>query len=182
MKLIVAVCVVALATVHVDATVLIPAGLPELVSEAHTIVEGSVVSADPRTESGSRRVETLVTVAAVDYLKGNLGRRVTFRVPGGQIGFRRTVMIGAPVFRPGDRVLLFLAGAAPSLPWIVGLNQGVYRVKTAPRLTTGKWSEELQVTEDQPTHVRSNATASSVSLSLFKARVRTLVRAGEGAR
>ena len=169
---------VAAAPLH--ATVLISADLPELVSEAETIVQGRVVSAEPRAVPGSRRIETLVTLAADEYLKGDLGPRVVLRVPGGQVGTRRTVMVGAPTFRPGDRVVLFLGNAAPSLPWIVGLNQGVYRVKAAPRSSGGKWSDEPQVVEDQPTHVRSGTSGASVPLNAFKTRVRALVRAGEG--
>jgi hypothetical protein len=95
------------------------------------------------------------------------------------VGFRRTVMVGAPVFTRGDRVVLFLGGGGPSLPWIVGLNQGVYRVKAAPRVAPRKWSDELHIAEDQPMHGRSSASGSSLPLNAFKARVRALVRAGE---
>jgi hypothetical protein len=167
------------ATARLDATVLISADLPELVSEAQTIVEGHVVSTEGRQVPGARSIETFVTIAAEDYLKGNLGARVVLRVPGGQVGFRRTVMMGAPVFNRGDRVVLFLGGAGPSVPWILGLNQGVYRVKTAPRVAHGKWVDDLQVVEDSTTHARSSASGSSLPLNAFKARVRALVRAGE---
>ena len=180
MKQIIVAVVAMLTASQLHATVLISAELPELVSEAQTIVQGQVVSTEPRTVPDSRSIETVVTLAAEDYLKGNLGSRVVLRVPGGQMGFRRTVMIGAPVLKTGDRVVLFLGTAGSSLPWIVGLNQGVYRVKAPPRAIVGKWSDELQVTEDQPTHVRSSTSGSSVPLSAFKARVRALVRGGEG--
>jgi hypothetical protein len=170
----------AFATLRIDATVLISAGLPELVEEARTIVEGHVVFTEAREVPGSRSIETLVTVVAQDYLKGDLGPRVVFRVPGGQHGSRRTVMVGAPVFKRGDHVVLFLGGAGPSLPWILGLNQGVYRVRSVPPVGPGKWAHELQVSEDQPPHARSSASGSSLPLSALKARVRALLRAGGG--
>jgi hypothetical protein len=179
-RIIPAMLAVIVAAAPLQATILIPAELPELVSEAETIVEGRVVSTESRAVPGSRRVETLVTLAADEYLKGNLGPRVVLRVPGGQIGFRRTVIVGAPIFRAGDRVVLFLRNAGPSLPWILGLNQGVYRVKAAPRLAVGKRADEQEVVEDQPRHVVSGASRSSVPVNAFKTRVRALVRAGEG--
>lgn len=39
-------------------------------------------------------------------------------------------MPGAPVFRDGDEVVVFLRGRAPALPEPVGLSLGVYRVST----------------------------------------------------
>jgi hypothetical protein len=39
-------------------------------------------------------------------------------------------MVGAPVFSPGDEVVVFLKAQPPSLPHIIGLNQGVFRVVT----------------------------------------------------
>ena len=37
-------------------------------------------------------------------------------------------MVGAPVFREGDDVVLFLGARGPSLPFLLGLGQGVFRV------------------------------------------------------
>jgi hypothetical protein len=174
--------------VRLEGTVLIPAELHELVAEARTIVHGRVVATEPRPAEGERGIETLVTIAAADYLKGSLGARVTVRVPGGQIGDRRHVVIGAPVLRPGDDVVLFLGGSGPSVPWIVGLNQGAFRVRS----TSGpvqrqerqeRFGGELRVVEPFTTVVRgmSSGGGGGVPLETFKARVRRLAREG-GAR
>jgi hypothetical protein len=178
----VALVVGVLVTSRLDATVLVSADLPELVADARAIVHGRVVATQPRMAEGSRTIETVVTLAADEYLKGDLGARVSLRVPGGQLGFRRSVVIGAPVFAPGDQVVLFLGGSGPSLPWILGLNQGVYRVRADGRsLRKGRLLDELRVVEDATGYVRSGAPRQALPLSVFKARVRALVRDG-GAR
>jgi hypothetical protein len=71
-----------------------------------------------------------VTVEAGDYLKGDLGPRVTFKVPGGQLGRYRTIFVGAPTFQSGDELVLFLKSNGASYPFITGLSQGLFRVVT----------------------------------------------------
>ena len=114
-----------------DASVYVSAGLPALAAEARAIVYGRVAATESRwADAGDRRqIETVVTIDALEYAKGNLGATVSFRVPGGQIGPYRTLMVGAPVFRAGEEVVVFLAGDAPALPRPLSLAQGVYRVR-----------------------------------------------------
>jgi hypothetical protein len=114
-----------------DASVYVSAGLPTLAAEARAIVYGRVAAIESRwTDAETRRqIETVVTLEALEYAKGNLGATVSFRVPGGQIGPYRTLMIGAPAFRAGEEVVVFLAGGAPALPRPLSLAQGVYRVR-----------------------------------------------------
>jgi hypothetical protein len=130
-RFLVAAALVALsAAVH--ATVIVPIEFRELVNTAPVIVFGKVVEVRSDWVDGRRSVETFVTVEAGEYLKGNLGEKVTLRVPGGQIGRYRTVFVGAPEFREGDEVVLFLKHAGPAYPYIVGLSQGAFRVMTEP--------------------------------------------------
>src|SRR5687767_15921943 len=101
-------------SVALHATVIVPIEFRELVATAPGIVHGEVVDVRSRWVDGRRSLETFVTIAAAEYLKGNLGEHVTFRVPGGQLGRYRTVFVGVPEFRPGDEVVLFLKRAGPS--------------------------------------------------------------------
>lgn len=118
------------------ATVILPIEFRELVTTAPVIVHGQVVDVRAGWTEGRRSVETLVTIAASEYLKGDLGERMTFRVPGGQLGRYRTIFVGAPEFREGDEVVLFLKYQAPSYPYIIGLSQGAFRV--VPEARTGR--------------------------------------------
>jgi hypothetical protein len=125
---------------RVSGTVLVPIEFRELVSAAPVIVHGRVVDVRSAFVDGRRSVETFVTVEALDYMKGDLGTHVTFRVPGGQIGRYRTIFVGAPEFQPGNEVVLFLKAERASLPHIIGLSQGAFRVvadaRTGRRVVT----------------------------------------------
>ena len=108
------------------ATTLISMDLPELVLEARTIAYGRVI--DTRAAVVEGRTETVITLDVSTYLKGEGGRVLLFRVPGGEIGRYRTVVVGAPVLREGDELVAFLHGTGPQLPTVVGFSQGVLRV------------------------------------------------------
>jgi hypothetical protein len=112
------------------ATVLIPADLSELTTDATAIVHGRVVDVRAEWLEGRRAIDTYVTVAVATYLKGDLGASVTLRVPGGRMGAYRSFIVGAPIFTVGDEVVLFLGSQGPSVPHVLGLSQGVYRVRT----------------------------------------------------
>ncbi|MBI2827814.1 MAG: hypothetical protein HYX77_00905 [Acidobacteria bacterium] len=111
-----------------SATVVLPADFTTVVTEAGIIVHGRVV--DVRSDAtGPRRViESFVTVVVLESLKGAPGTSVTFRVPNGQVGRYRRILVGAPEFAEGDEVVVFLTGRPPAMPTVFGLSQGVYRV------------------------------------------------------
>jgi hypothetical protein len=111
-----------------QATVLVPLELGQLSRDAGAIVRGRVVNVEARWTDDRRGVETLVTLEVERYLKGELGETVTFRVPGGRIGRFRSIVVGAPEFDRDQRVIVFLGHRGPSVPHVVGFNQGVYRM------------------------------------------------------
>ena len=113
----------------------------------------------------------VVTVTAGTYLKGGPGETVTFRVPGGQIGRYRNVMIGAPQFQPGDEAVFFLSASGPSIAHIFGLSQGLFRVsvdaRTGRRLVV---PPVLMSNSDQAqTVVRGDPARRQLSLDEFAA-------------
>jgi hypothetical protein len=111
-----------------EATFLLPADFTTVVSEARTIVHGRVVDVRSVMPAGRRTIESLITVAVMETLKGAPTRSLTFRIPTGQVGRYRRVMVGVPEFEPGDEVIVFLHQRPPMLPTLFGLSQGVYRV------------------------------------------------------
>ena len=130
----------------VSATVIVPADFSEMVAESEIVVHGRVVEVRSQMVGSFRTIESVVTVDVQQVIKGEPGSTVSMRVPGGQVGRYRRVMVGAPVFRPGEEVVLFLSGRAPAMPLPFGLNQGVYRVSrgadgrglVAPPLAEGR--------------------------------------------
>jgi hypothetical protein len=158
-----------------EATVILPASLEELVTGARAIVHGRVVVTEPRWADGHRQIETLVTVRADDYLKGNLGAEVTFKVPGGQMGPYRRVVVGAPTFREGDEVVVFLNAQGPAVPWISGLNQGVFRVAQNAGVKVVIPGVSLSAGENAP-GVPRQALRERLALGVFNEQVRALAR------
>ena len=114
------------------ATVFVPREFSELVRASRAIAYGQVVGIRARQTSDRVRVETLVTLRVATYLKGDLGQEVTFVVPGGTFGRYRTIIVGAPEFRQGEEVVLFLNARGPSMPYVLRLAQGVFRVVRQP--------------------------------------------------
>ena len=124
----VALCALCLADT-LQATTVIPASLEEIVEGSQLIVHGRVIDVQARTTADRRSIFSLVTVAVDEAVKGSPGRAVTFRVPGGQIGRYRRVIVGAPEFATGDEVVVFLRGGGAAVPTLFGLGQGVYKVE-----------------------------------------------------
>jgi hypothetical protein len=92
-----------------------PADLGELSRDAWAIARGRVVAVDAQWTDGRRTIETIVTLEPDAYLKGQPGSTVQFRVPGGSLGRFRNIVVGAPRFAVGQRVIVFL-GARGTVP------------------------------------------------------------------
>ena len=154
--------------------VLKPADLGSLVTSARVIVYGRVTST--RAQSSDRtRIETVVTVDAADYFKGDLGREVTFVVPGGTLGRYRTVVSGAPQLAVGDDVVLFLGTRGPALPYLVRLSEGVFRVQRDPRSGQRILSRHPMVAQSTAwQRVARGAPGQPLSVNTFGAMVREL--------
>jgi hypothetical protein len=167
----------------VSATVLLPADFREIVSGSQIIVHGRV--SDVRTEwtAGRRRIESIITVEATSVLRGAPAERIVFRVPGGQIGRYKSVMVGAPEFQRGEEVVLFLRAQGPSIPQVFGLNQGVFRVSVDSRTGRRTVAAPLLASEGQaPQRVARGAPERRPQpLSEFTATVRSVLEKG-GAR
>jgi hypothetical protein len=181
MRRLVAIGVLVSLSVALHATVVVPIEFRELVAAAPVIVHGQVVDVRAGWIEGRRAIETSVTVAAADYLKGNLGGSLTFRVPGGQIGRYRTVFVGAPEFKNGDEVVLFLKRAGAASLYIVGLNQGAFRVLADAR--TGRHMVTTPIVmgkggEGAEPVVRGDVTRRPLAIDAFRDAVRQVMAKG----
>jgi len=161
------------------ATVLLPIELRELVSTSSAIVHGRVVDARAAWVDGRRAIETFLTIDVTEYMKGSLGSTVTVRVPGGQIGRYRTIVVGAPAFGEGDEVVLFLRSYGGNLT-IVGISQGAFRVvadASGRRLVTTPVVMGQSADANQAV-VRGDATRRPLVIDAFRDMVRRLVTGG----
>jgi len=110
------------------ATVIVPADLGELSRDAIAIARGRVAAINAQWTDDRGTIETIVTLEVESYLKGAFGPVLRFRVPGGELGRFRSIVVGAPEFVVDQRVVVFLGARGPTIPFIVGFNQGVFRV------------------------------------------------------
>ncbi len=111
------------------ATVWLPSDLASTAARADQIVHGRVSEVRVVMPGGRHTIESLVTMAVAETVKGSPSRQVVFRVPAGQVGRYRRVVVGAPELTAGDELIVFLRGVGPMLPSLVGLGRGVYRVR-----------------------------------------------------
>jgi hypothetical protein len=167
----------ALVAVPVRATVLLPADLSELARQATTIARGRVVAVEARWLDGRGRIETIVTLEAERYLKGGEGSALQFRVPGGRLGRYRNVVVGAPEFAVGQRVIVFLGASGAALPYTLGLGQGVFRVAAGQTDWLVTSPAVLPRTGAPLRIVRGDATRRPLPLVDFEERVRELAGA-----
>lgn len=180
-RLIAVACAVVAIASGASATVLLPGDLAELSKSAGAIVRGRIVSTRAEWTDGRRRIETIVTLAVDETYKGDLSGQVSFAVPGGVMGRYRSVTIGAPRFSSGDEVVLFLGVRPPSMPYVLGLGQGVFRIQrdartggttvTPPALLADS-TETVAVTRGDPSRKPSSLADFSVTLRAAVAGVR----------
>ena len=162
---------VLLVSPFLQATTVAPADFADMVTGSQVIVHGSVIDVRARAAGGRGTIETVVTVAVATPLKGDTASAVMFRVPGGQVGRYRRVMVGAPTFTPGEEVVLFLSGHAPAMPMPFGLHQGVYRVTRS----AGTAMVTPLVPDGAGRVVRGDPARRPLALDVFARNVRSIV-------
>src|SRR5688500_18308089 len=159
-----------------DASVVIPATLDELASEAAFIVHARVARVDARQAPGTLRVERVVTLAVVRALKGSPGETLALVLPGGAYGRYRTVVPGVPEVPQGEQPALFLRPAPAGATHLVGFSQGVMRVRIDP--STGQRMVAASVMSEVAGPVVRGATDRGPQpLATFEARIARLVLA-----
>ncbi len=169
-----------LAVMPARATVLVPADLGELARDARAIARGRVIALDAQWTVDRRMIETIVSLEVDAYLKGSLGSVMQFRVPGGVLGRFRSILVGAPQFAIDQRVVVFLGARGPSVPYVIGLNQGVFRLVEAGDRSGWLVTPPAMAPPAAPGGVvRGAPTRRPVPLAEFEAQVRALL---EGAK
>jgi hypothetical protein len=133
MRSVVAVAFALLVVLPLQAHVTVPTEFREVVADASLIVRGRVTDVRSVALPGGG-VDSVATVAVENTLKGlALDGFVYVRVPGGDLGRYKFVMVGAPTFKAGQRAVFFLKpGTTDSAYRPIGLTLGVFRVQAEP--------------------------------------------------
>ena len=105
-----------------------PLSFADLVNTSATVAYVRVTDVRGQWAADRQSIESVVTAAVLDAFKGAPGAVLTFTTPGGRVGTYLNLLPGAPVFAPGDLVVVFLTSRGARLPITTGFTQGVYRV------------------------------------------------------
>jgi hypothetical protein len=174
--------------------------LEEITGAAEVIVLGTVESAESAWSADGRIIVTRTTVSVESSLKGGPRDKVIVETPGGRVGDQTMIASGAPVFRPGERVVLFLEPAGErrpgagngsgtrqepgeaSLHAVVGWNLGRMSVRRDPRtgrdLVEDRTSGSLYLDRQGRPVGQERAGKGPVELRQLLREVETLVTAG----
>jgi hypothetical protein len=154
-----------------------PMTFEELVGEATAVVYARVADVRGQWTNDRRSIDSVVTLEALRYLKGDLGAGVLVRLPGGEAGGVINVLPGAPVLRQGELVVLFLKARGPAISTPLGLGQGIFRVIRDPGSGTMLVSPPPLKGSAAGRVIRGAADRRLLALDAFEASVRSL-RAG----
>jgi hypothetical protein len=131
-----ALCLAISGSARLDAITVVPITFEQLAREATTVVYARVADVRGQWTADRQSIDSLITLDALQYIKGNLGAALAMRLPGGEAGGMINVIPGAPSLREGELVVLFLKARGPAILSTVGLGQGIFRVARDPRTGT----------------------------------------------
>jgi len=101
----------------------------DLMRASHGVVHARVTEVTSDWNAEHTYVFTYVTLEVKRALQGPKHAYETIRVPGGRVGDFHAEMEGAPVFRVGDEVVVFLGAWDDGVTMVEGYFQGLSRVE-----------------------------------------------------
>jgi hypothetical protein len=108
MAVLLGVCLLAL-TAPSHATTLMNWELRDFVDNSYAVARATVSDIEVSFSETDKMVYTYVTLNVDETLVGaQLPQVIDLREMGGRIGYRMTVVHGVPVYRPGEKVLVFV--------------------------------------------------------------------------
>jgi hypothetical protein len=147
--------------------------LPELVKASETIVHGRIDQIYVRWDAQRKLAFTYISVTVDDPLKGARRRTVLIRQLGGRVGSLNQSVSGAPRFRQGDAVIVFLKAGSDGTFQIVGLNQGKYDIVDDHAVAN---VSGVSVLDPRTGTLSDGGFVAKAPIEAFKARIRELAR------
>jgi len=154
------------------ATTLVRLRFPELVHDASAIARLRCIGADVRLENGEIYTDTRFHVLETE--KGQLPASIVVREPGGKFQHLISHVEGAPEFRVGEEVYLFLWGRPGRQFYVLGWSQGTFRVHRdalSGKETVTQDSAEMPVF-DPEAHAFTKMGVKNLRIEVFQERVR----------
>ena len=195
-RLVPVIAALGLAVSPTAASTVIPPTFSELISNASEVFVGRVESRESRwlTLHGRLAIFTDVTFRVEESLKGVHQQRTTLRFRGGTVGDVTLSVSDMPQFEVGDRDLIFVENRDAVSP-LLGFMHGRFKIQRDPSTGTdrvathdgrplastaslGRASADSQTAGPQA--AAPPAGARGLSLSEFRAEIRTRLRPGVG--
>ncbi len=113
------------------ATTVIPPTFDELVEDAESVFEGTVISSQSKWvgKAEKRRIKTYYTFEVNELLKGDIPSPYILEVLGGTVDADTLHVDGAPKFEIGDKVILFVTNNGAQFVPLVGIMHGHYKIE-----------------------------------------------------
>ena len=150
--------------------------LEEMTSVSDEVLLGRVVQVQSRWTDDASQILTYVTLEHVRALKGQAEERVTLVQLGGTVGDWCLSVSGAPSWRPGEEVLCFVLRMQAekrhplaSDRWLLGLGQGVWRIRRDAR--SGAASARIALEGQELVQLPGRALESELALTELERRV-----------
>ena len=128
-----------------QATSVTEVGFSDLVQRAEVIAVGTVTEIKEQWDETRKAPLTLVTFSDLTVLKGNPGSSMTLEFLGGRTPQGLILSIpGVPQFTIGEKTVVFSAGNHRDFCPLVGVWQGLLRVRTDPQSGTETVSDNFR--------------------------------------
>lgn len=126
------------AVIPTHATTVIPPSFDELVEQAQLIFQGTVTDVQSQWagEGTQRHIVSYVTFRVEESIKHESGASYTLRMLGGTVNGETMGVADAPLFKKGDRDILFVENNGNQFIPLVGIMHGRFRVR--PDRGTGR--------------------------------------------
>lgn len=117
--------------VMMSATTLARLHFVQLAQESTAVARLRCLDISSRWEQGEIWTDSVFEV--LEREKGALPELVSVRMPGGRVGSLHAIVDGAPAFRRGEEVYLFLWAVQGKPYSVLGWSQGIFRITKNPQ-------------------------------------------------
>jgi hypothetical protein len=140
-------CVVMVLPQVLHSTTMIKMSETDLAIDADAIIQGKVTSTWSEWGDNGRYIYTYGAVTVDRMIKGNVpGKEYLIKTPGGSIGQATMEVPGAPQFKVGDELILFLLDDISSYESnVLGWEQGMFNIRGGVVVQNGKSVEDFIV-------------------------------------
>lgn len=169
----------ALLALVAHATTLTRLRLEDLAQESTAVARLRCLGAESHWERGEIWTETRFEVVATE--KGPLEGIVTVRLPGGSVEHLHSRVDGAPAFRPGEEVYLFLWRKEGEPYCVLGWSQGTFRIARNPDsgLETVAQDSAATLVFDPRTHAFHRDGIRNLPVAVFREKLHKALRRQE---